>query len=176
MCMSCTCCTCTYMIAHHAQHHSHFTQPHALHWALHKPHALHWALTLYNTPTFNTIQYTYIQHYTTRHPTPPPTHTPHHAPPHRSLPRVGLSTTLGWQHGRVTWYGRGPHECYPDRKSAADVGRYSMGVEGMHVPYIVPGTWWWGLGMCVYGVLFCRCVCGGRGRGGECTITTRVYA
>ncbi len=74
------------------------------------------------------------------HPTPPP-HTTHHThTQNRSLPRVGLSTTLGWQHGIVTWYGRGPHECYPDRKTAAHVGRYSMGVEGMHVPYIVPGV------------------------------------
>ena len=57
----------------------------------------------------------------------------------RSLPRVGMRTALAWRGGQVAWYGRGPYECYPDRKTAAHVGRYACAVEDMHVPYIVPG-------------------------------------
>jgi hypothetical protein len=38
----------------------------------------------------------------------------------------------------VEWFGRGPHECYPDRKASAASGRYSSTVDDMHVPYIVP--------------------------------------
>lgn len=38
----------------------------------------------------------------------------------------------------VEWFGRGPHECYPDRKASAAFGRYSASVDAMHVPYIVP--------------------------------------
>jgi hypothetical protein len=39
----------------------------------------------------------------------------------------------------VEWYGRGPHECYPDRKASAWVGRYKSTAKDMHVPYISPG-------------------------------------
>ena len=39
---------------------------------------------------------------------------------------------------RLTWFGRGPHENYPDRKAGAAVGRYSAAVAEMYVPYIVP--------------------------------------
>jgi beta-galactosidase len=44
-----------------------------------------------------------------------------------SLPRVGLhaalSSALG---GRVAWRGRGPHECYPDRKFSAPLRQHEM--------------------------------------------------
>jgi beta-galactosidase len=55
------------------------------------------------------------------------------------LPRVGVQFNVEKQCGEVEWYGRGPFECYPDRKAAAQVGIYKMGVEELHVPYIVPG-------------------------------------
>ena len=55
------------------------------------------------------------------------------------LPRVGVEFHLDQSLDQVTWYGKGPFECYPDRKEAAHVGIYESNVEGMHVPYIVPG-------------------------------------
>jgi hypothetical protein len=39
---------------------------------------------------------------------------------------------------RFTWYGRGPHESYVDRKFGAQVGLYSGTVDEQYVPYIVP--------------------------------------
>lgn len=56
-----------------------------------------------------------------------------------SLPRVGVQFNVDKECSEVEWYGRGPFECYPDRKSAARVGTYSKGVKDLHVPYIVPG-------------------------------------
>lgn len=55
------------------------------------------------------------------------------------LPRVGVKFHLDKSMDRVKWYGRGPFECYPDRKAAAHVGVYEKNVSEMHVPYIVPG-------------------------------------
>ncbi|KAL3697992.1 hypothetical protein R1sor_012068 [Riccia sorocarpa] len=55
------------------------------------------------------------------------------------LPRVGIDFQVDRRFSKVQWYGRGPFECYPDRKSAAHVGIYEFPVEDMHVPYTVPG-------------------------------------
>lgn len=45
------------------------------------------------------------------------------------------------QFSRVHWYGRGPHESYPDRKYGAFLRQYSLDhVHEMHVPYIFPST------------------------------------
>jgi beta-galactosidase len=55
------------------------------------------------------------------------------------LPRVGIVFNADKSLDHVTWYGRGPFECYPDRKAAAHVGVYDSSVEDLHVPYIVPG-------------------------------------
>ncbi|KAJ4847213.1 hypothetical protein Tsubulata_008458 [Turnera subulata] len=55
------------------------------------------------------------------------------------LPRVGVEFHLEKSLDQVRWYGRGPFECYPDRKAAAHVGVYEKNVGDMHVPYIVPG-------------------------------------
>jgi beta-galactosidase len=38
----------------------------------------------------------------------------------------------------LTWFGRGPWENYPDRKTSALVGRYSSTVTNQYVPYIMP--------------------------------------
>ncbi|XVF00254.1 hypothetical protein REPUB_Repub03eG0269200 [Reevesia pubescens] len=54
------------------------------------------------------------------------------------LPRVGVEFHLEKSVDQVKWYGRGPFECYPDRKAAAHVGVYEQTVDNMHVPYIVP--------------------------------------
>ncbi|PKA53701.1 beta-galactosidase [Apostasia shenzhenica] len=55
------------------------------------------------------------------------------------LPRVGIEFHLDKSFDRVKWYGKGPFECYPDRKEAAHVGLYEANVADLHVPYIVPG-------------------------------------
>ncbi|KAJ8774000.1 hypothetical protein K2173_009431 [Erythroxylum novogranatense] len=55
------------------------------------------------------------------------------------LPRVGVEFHLEKSTDKVRWYGRGPFECYPDRKAAAHVGIYEQNVGDLHVPYIVPG-------------------------------------
>ncbi|MCL7970463.1 MAG: DUF4981 domain-containing protein [marine benthic group bacterium] len=54
------------------------------------------------------------------------------------IPRVGLRLTLTAELDQVTWYGRGPHENYVDRKSGAPVGVYSAPVEDLYFPYIRP--------------------------------------
>ncbi|XP_062208106.1 uncharacterized protein LOC133909612 isoform X2 [Phragmites australis] len=55
------------------------------------------------------------------------------------LPRVGIVFNAEESLSHVTWYGRGPFECYPDRKAAAHVSVYESSVEDLHVPYIAPG-------------------------------------
>jgi beta-galactosidase len=39
---------------------------------------------------------------------------------------------------RIAYYGRGPFENYPDRKSAANLGIYRQTVEEQYYPYIRP--------------------------------------
>lgn len=55
------------------------------------------------------------------------------------LPRVGVAFQLDSAVDQVKWYGRGPFECYPDRKSAAHLSIYELSVGEMYVPYVVPG-------------------------------------
>ncbi|KAJ1413522.1 Immunoglobulin-like fold [Sesbania bispinosa] len=55
------------------------------------------------------------------------------------LPRVGIEFKVEKSLDQVSWYGRGPFECYPDRKAAAQVAVYEKNVNDLHVPYIVPG-------------------------------------
>ncbi|CAN4076190.1 unnamed protein product [Withania somnifera] len=55
------------------------------------------------------------------------------------LPRVGVEFQLDSTVDQVKWYGRGPFECYPDRKTAAHLSIYELSVDEMHVPYVVPG-------------------------------------
>ena len=56
-----------------------------------------------------------------------------------NLPRVGLEMVLPAGFDHLTWYGRGPHENYVDRKSAATIGQYVGSVAEQYVPYIQPG-------------------------------------
>ena len=46
------------------------------------------------------------------------------------LPRIGLSWVLDQSLDNVTWYGRGPEENYPDRKSGYKIGIYEFDREG----------------------------------------------
>ena len=54
------------------------------------------------------------------------------------LPRMGLQLRLPGEFDRLAWYGRGPHECYPDRQESAAVGVYEGLVEEQYVPYLRP--------------------------------------
>jgi len=54
------------------------------------------------------------------------------------LPRIGVTFTLPRSFDELTWYGRGPHENYPDRKTSAHIGLYKSSVDEQHYPYILP--------------------------------------
>ncbi|KAL4457400.1 hypothetical protein ABPG75_012265 [Micractinium tetrahymenae] len=57
----------------------------------------------------------------------------------KSLPRVGICFGVPSNLQQVDWYGRGPHECYADRKSGAPLRCHSAdAVEQLHVPYVYP--------------------------------------
>lgn len=53
-----------------------------------------------------------------------------------NLPRLGLQCFFNKEFEKVDWFGRGPIENYPDRKSAAFVGKYSSTVENMKENYV----------------------------------------
>ncbi|MEE8391782.1 MAG: hypothetical protein V3S14_13440, partial [Anaerolineae bacterium] len=54
------------------------------------------------------------------------------------LPRIGLQMRLPGQYDNFTWYGRGPHETYADRKLGAKIGVYGGTVDEQYVPYVMP--------------------------------------
>ncbi len=54
------------------------------------------------------------------------------------LPRIGLQMILPRALNNVSWYGRGPGECYVDSKQANPFGYYSCTVDQLHVPYVRP--------------------------------------
>lgn len=54
------------------------------------------------------------------------------------LPRIGLTMTLIDPMQQVKWYGRGPEENYPDRKTGYAIGIYERKVDDMFEPYLIP--------------------------------------
>jgi len=54
------------------------------------------------------------------------------------LPRVGMIAELQGSYDQVSWYGNGFEPCYPDRKRAGRIGRYSTKVDDLHTPYVFP--------------------------------------
>jgi beta-galactosidase len=54
------------------------------------------------------------------------------------LPRAGVEWILDRRLGNVTWYGRGPQENYPDRKTGYRTAIWSSTVEDMYEPYLLP--------------------------------------
>lgn len=54
------------------------------------------------------------------------------------LPRFGMQVAFAPDYENLSWYGRGPHENYQDRKTSALVGLYRGKVEEQYVPYIAP--------------------------------------
>lgn len=55
-----------------------------------------------------------------------------------NIPRLGFNLNLAAGLEEVTYYGRGPFENYPDRKSGASVGKYSLTVDDFYTPYSRP--------------------------------------
>lgn len=54
------------------------------------------------------------------------------------LPRIGLELILPQGMDQFTWFGRGPHENYVDRKKGAAVGVYQSTVNEQYTPYVFP--------------------------------------
>ena len=52
--------------------------------------------------------------------------------------RVGLQLVLPRGFDNIKWYGRGPNECYPDRKTGARISIFSAAVEDIGHRYIRP--------------------------------------
>jgi len=54
------------------------------------------------------------------------------------LPKIGLQMQIPKEFNQFTWFGRGPHESYWDRKTGAPVGLYKGTVQEQYVPYVMP--------------------------------------
>ena len=54
------------------------------------------------------------------------------------MPRFGINFNIPAQFDNATWYGRGPHENYIDRKSSAFVGYYESTVDNLKFDYSRP--------------------------------------
>jgi beta-galactosidase len=55
-----------------------------------------------------------------------------------SLPRLGLTLEIGQDLEQIQYFGRGPHENYPDRKSGSHFGVWNTTPSEMGYDYIVP--------------------------------------
>ncbi|OIJ63377.1 glycoside hydrolase family 2 TIM barrel-domain containing protein [Streptomyces mangrovisoli] len=54
------------------------------------------------------------------------------------LPRLGVRLGLPGPAHRVTWYGGGPGEAYPDTRAAALLARWESTVDALQTPYVRP--------------------------------------
>ncbi len=54
------------------------------------------------------------------------------------VPRLGIQCTVAPGFDRLSWFGLGPHETYPDRKAGGQLGRYEATVAEQYFPYVVP--------------------------------------
>ena len=54
------------------------------------------------------------------------------------IQKLGLQMELAEGIYDLTWYGKGPFETYPDRKTGAKTGIYTIPVEEIEMPYILP--------------------------------------
>ena len=54
------------------------------------------------------------------------------------IPRVGMNMVLKSEYGRLSWFGRGPHESYEDRKTGAAIGLYESTVAEQYHDYSRP--------------------------------------
>ncbi len=56
----------------------------------------------------------------------------------KPLAKVGMQLLLPKETQNLEWYGRGPFENYPDRKTGSKIGVYSSTIDAQYVPYIRP--------------------------------------
>ncbi len=54
------------------------------------------------------------------------------------IPRIGIKMVLSGEFNDLTWYGRGPHESYMDRKTSASIDLYSGNVWDQSYQYVRP--------------------------------------
>jgi len=54
------------------------------------------------------------------------------------LPKIGLQLQIPNALDNISWYGKGPHEAYSDRKQGTKESKYSVSVSELFVPYIYP--------------------------------------
>ncbi|MGI6315874.1 MAG: glycoside hydrolase family 2 TIM barrel-domain containing protein [Christensenellales bacterium] len=54
------------------------------------------------------------------------------------LPRLGLRWQMNGELEKASWFGRGPQECYCDKKESAPLGYYEAKVEELHEEYVRP--------------------------------------
>lgn len=54
------------------------------------------------------------------------------------LPKFGMRMRIAEKYSTINWYGRGPFENYPDRKTGALIGLYQSALENFVVHYTVP--------------------------------------
>ena len=54
------------------------------------------------------------------------------------IPRAGMQMILPARYTNLSWFGRGPHENYADRKTSAFAGLYESSVADQYVPYVRP--------------------------------------
>lgn len=54
------------------------------------------------------------------------------------LPRLGVEFDLPATFSSFEWFGRGPEETYPDRKTGCEVGQYAGSIDEQFVPYRFP--------------------------------------
>lgn len=54
------------------------------------------------------------------------------------LPKIGLQLELDKSINSVSWYGKGPLENYPDRKTGVKTGLYELQASDFYTPYVVP--------------------------------------
>ncbi|WNC69174.1 glycoside hydrolase family 2 TIM barrel-domain containing protein [Thalassotalea nanhaiensis] len=52
------------------------------------------------------------------------------------MPKFGMRVALEPSLSDISWYGRGPFENYPDRKTAARIGNYQKSLTEFQVPYV----------------------------------------
>ncbi len=55
-----------------------------------------------------------------------------------NIPRIGFAFNINNDLRNISWYGRGPHENYIDRKTSATVGTYKLALEEWITPYVRP--------------------------------------
>jgi beta-galactosidase len=54
------------------------------------------------------------------------------------LQKIGLKFKLSKEVSDLEWFGRGPFETYPDRKTGARTGVYHKALQEINIPYIIP--------------------------------------